>query len=50
MYLDFEMLVAIDNNNIIGANNSIPWYVPEDLKRFQDITLNNVVVMGKKNI
>ena len=48
MYSDFEMLVAIDNNNIIGANNTIPWHIPEDLKRFQDITLNNVVVMGRK--
>lgn len=48
MYSDFEMLVAIDNNNIIGTNNTIPWHIPEDLKRFQEITLNNVIVMGRK--
>jgi len=48
MYSDFEMLVAVDNNNAIGSNNTIPWYIPEDLKRFQDITKNNIVVMGRK--
>lgn len=52
MYSNFEILVAVDNNNVIGYNNNnnnnIPWYIPEDLKRFQDITKNNIVVMGRK--
>jgi dihydrofolate reductase/thymidylate synthase len=32
----------------IGKNNTIPWHLPEDLKRFQELTLNKVVVMGHK--
>jgi len=32
---------------LFGVNNSIPWDVKEDLKRFKDITMWEIVVMGK---
>jgi len=45
------MIAAMDAKNGIGANNKIPWNIPEDLKYFQDVTKSktkqNVVIMGK---
>tara|TARA_E500000178_G_C16845170_1_gene672484 strand:- start:153 stop:680 length:528 start_codon:yes stop_codon:yes gene_type:complete len=42
--------VAYDSKNGIGKNNSIPWYLPEDLKYFSKLTKgngNNAIIMGK---
>jgi dihydrofolate reductase len=43
-------IVAVGKNNIIGdaSTNSIPWYLPEDLKWFKKQTLGHAVVMGRK--
>jgi len=46
--MDLELIVAMSKDNIIGVNNKIPWCLPEDLKRFRDLTLHSVVVMGRK--
>lgn len=48
MKLDFNIIVAKSENNIIGNNNNLIWYIPEDLKNFKRITSNNLVVMGRK--
>ncbi len=51
----FQIIVAIDKNNGIGAKGQLPWHIPEDLKYFKKITtqcqsedLENVVIMGRK--
>lgn len=47
-----NIIVAISNNNVIGKNNTIPWYYPEDLKYFKICTTyhplghKNIMVMG----
>ena len=38
----------MDPNRIIGADNNLPWYIPEDLKFFKKTTENTTVVMGRK--
>ena len=43
-----EILVACNMNGVIGCNNTLPWHIPEDLKRFRELTINNVVIMGRK--
>ena len=43
-----RLIVAFNHNNVIGNNNKIPWYIPEDLKLFQKITKNHIIVMGRK--
>ena len=46
----FLISVAYDSKNGIGKNNSIPWYLPEDLKYFSKLTKgtgNNAIIMGK---
>lgn len=46
--MNFELIVASDKNGVIGNNNTIPWHIPEDLKHFRQLTINNIVVMGRK--
>ncbi|MCR4327564.1 MAG: dihydrofolate reductase [Nanoarchaeota archaeon] len=41
------IIAALSENNVIGVNNKIPWYIPEDLTRFKKLTLNHPVLMGK---
>ena len=43
-----SIVVARAKNGIIGNNNSMPWYYPEDLKHFRKITLDGTVLMGRK--
>jgi len=42
-------IVATAKNNVIGINNDIPWYLPEDLKYFKKKTLNHHIIMGRKS-
>jgi len=43
-----SIIVAMDNNKLIGKNNQLPWRLPADLAFFKKITSNNTVIMGKK--
>lgn len=40
--------VAIAKNGVIGGDNDLPWYLPEDLKHFKKITTGHTVLMGRK--
>lgn len=42
------IIVAVGKDNVIGKANSLPWHIPEDLKRFKALTVGNTVVMGRK--
>lgn len=42
------IIVAFDKYQGIGLNNTIPWYLPEDLIHFKYITLNNTIIMGRR--
>ena len=46
--MKYTIVAAISDNNVIGIDNKLPWYYPEDLKRFKEMTLNHPVVMGRK--
>ncbi len=41
-------IVAIANNRVIGVNNTLPWHLPEDLKRFKALTMGHHIIMGRK--
>ena len=43
-----ELIVAFDENNLIGKDNSLPWHIPEDLKHFKTLTTGNRIIMGRK--
>lgn len=49
--MKFEIIVAMDNNGVIGTSKSaIPWQQKEDQKRFRDMTLGNLVVYGSNTL
>ncbi|MBU2158720.1 dihydrofolate reductase [Patescibacteria group bacterium] len=36
------------NNRAIGKDNTLLWHIPDDLKRFKELTLGHSVIMGRK--
>lgn len=42
-----SIIVAIAENNAIGKNNQLLWYIPDDLKRFKRLTTGHTIIMGK---
>ena len=42
------LIVAFDQNRVIGKHGTLPWRLPRDLKRFKEISLGKTVVMGRK--
>lgn len=43
-----QLVVARARNGIIGRDGTLPWHLPEDLKRFKRLTLGTAMVMGRK--
>ncbi|MEQ3637093.1 dihydrofolate reductase [Alcanivorax sp.] len=48
MSIRLSMMVAKASNNVIGRNNKLPWYLPNDLKYFKQVTFGKPVIMGRK--
>ena len=42
------MIVAMAENRVIGRNNQLPWYLPNDLKYFKAVTMGKPIIMGRK--
>lgn len=43
------IIAAVADNGVIGLNNKMPWTrIPQDMKRFRDLTLGHAVLMGRK--
>jgi dihydrofolate reductase len=42
------LIWAMARNGVIGRDNKLPWYLPEDLKYFKRITTGKPVIMGRK--
>lgn len=45
--MSLSLIIAMDKNKLIGNGNKLPWHLPADLKHFQNITTNNIIVMGR---
>lgn len=43
-----SLIVAADENNCIGGGNKLLWHLPDDLKRFKELTRGHPVIMGRK--
>lgn len=46
--MTIELIVAMSNNYAIGNNNKLLWHIPEDLRRFKELTSGHSVLMGRK--
>jgi len=45
--MKISMIVAASANNVIGADAGLPWRLPEDLRRFKEITMGKPMIMGR---
>lgn len=43
-----KLVVARAQNGVIGRDGKLPWHLPADLKRFKDLTMQTVMVMGRR--
>ena len=43
-----SLIAALDRTFAIGRGGAMPWHMPEDLKRFKQLTLGKPVLMGSK--
>ncbi len=46
--MSLSLIVALAKNRVIGLNNTLPWHLPEDLKRFRALTTGHHIIMGRK--
>ena len=44
---DIYSIIAIDNKYRIGRGNELPWKLSSDLKRFKELTMNGVCIVGR---
>ena len=41
-----SLIAAINKNRVIGKNDSLPWYLPADLRHFKKLTTGKPIIMG----
>ncbi len=46
--MKITLIAAMSQNRVIGKDNGLPWHLPQDLKRFDDLTRGQPVIMGRK--
>ena len=46
--IPIALVVAASENGVIGAAGTLPWHIPEDLRRFKALTLGKPCIMGRK--
>jgi dihydrofolate reductase len=45
---EVALIAAMDRNRVIGKNQTLPWRLSTDLKRFKSLTLGHPILMGRK--
>lgn len=48
MLKNLSLIVAMNQDRVIGVNNQLPWHIPEDLAYFKTVTLSKTIIMGRK--
>jgi len=43
-----SLIAAVSENGVIGADNALPWRLPDDMKWFRRHTLGKPIVMGRR--
>lgn len=42
------LIAAVAENNALGKNNQLLWHLPDDFKRFKNVTTGHYIIMGRK--
>jgi len=45
---NLSLVVAMDEDRLIGRANGLPWRLPDDMKHFRRVTIGKTVLMGRK--
>ncbi|MDH5393142.1 MAG: type 3 dihydrofolate reductase [Gammaproteobacteria bacterium] len=43
-----SIITAMDQNQLIGKKNGLPWKIPADLQFFKKVTMSKPIIMGRK--
>ncbi len=43
-----SIIAAMSSNRVIGRQGALPWNIPEDLRRFRELTCGHPLIMGRK--
>ena len=46
--MNLTLIAALSENRVIGNDNNLIWHMPNDLKRFKELTKGHHVIMGRK--
>jgi dihydrofolate reductase len=45
--MDITLVLAMDEDGLIGVDGGLPWRMPADLRRFRELTMGRTIVMGR---
>ena len=45
---DLTLIAAVGRNGVIGADNKMPWHLPQDYAFFKRTTMGHAMIMGRK--
>lgn len=43
-----SIIAAMSRNRVIGRQGTIPWEIPEDMRRFRELTFGHTLIMGRR--
>ena len=46
--MTLSLVAAVARGGVIGRDGTIPWRIPEDARRFREVTIGHPVVMGRR--
>lgn len=44
------IIAAAAENNALGKDNDLIWHLPDDFKRFKELTSGHKIIMGRKTL
>ncbi len=46
--MKISIIAAMARNRVIGKDNTMPWYLPAELRHFKQVTMGKPIIMGRK--
>ena len=46
--MKLTLIAALADNRVIGRAGTLPWHLPDDLRRFKSLTMGRPILMGRR--
>ncbi len=46
--MKLTIVAAVADNGVIGRDGTLPWHLPDDLRRFKSLTVGRPILMGRR--